>query len=108
MNSIKSNGIQRNPDNSNRRPIGRLKFTTQSQLGTGNFRQSSLYVQTGMSRTPNEVSLSMPAIRFDVAVYGIIYGVISRVTVESWEWQEIYYSVHNVHKLGGNTEWLHD
>ena len=39
-----------------------------------------------MSRTPNEVSLSMPAIRFDVAVYGIIYGNISRVTVESWQW----------------------
>ena len=38
-----------------------------------------------MSRTPNEVSLSMPAIRFDVAVYGIIYGNISRVTVESWQ-----------------------
>ena len=35
--------------------------------------------QTGMSRTPNEVSLSMPAIRFDVAVYGIIYGNIFRV-----------------------------
>ena len=41
--------------------------------------------QTGMSRTPNEVSLSMPAIRFDVAVYGIIYGNIFRVTVESWQ-----------------------
>ena len=27
----------------------------------------------------------MPAIRFDVAVYGIIYGNISRVTVESWQ-----------------------
>ena len=29
----------------------------------------------------------MPAIRFDVAVYGIIYGNISRVTVESWQWR---------------------
>ena len=31
-------------------------------LGTG-------IQQTGTSRTPNEVSLSMPAIRFDVAVH---------------------------------------
>ena len=41
-----------------------------------------------MSRTPNEVSLSMPAIWFDVAVYGIIYGNIFRVTVESWQWTD--------------------
>ena len=32
-------------------------------LGTG-------IQQTGAPRTPNEVSLSMPAIRFDVAVHG--------------------------------------
>ena len=32
-------------------------------LGTG-------IQQTGTSRTPNEVSSSMPAIRFDVAVHG--------------------------------------
>ena len=42
-----------------------------------------------MSRTPNEFSLSMPAIRFDVAVYGIIYGNISRVTVESWQYTAV-------------------
>ena len=32
----------------------------------------------------------MPAIRFDVAVYGIIYGNISRVTVESWQWSTVF------------------
>ena len=62
------------------------------KLGTG-------IQQTGMSRTPNEVSLSMPAIRFDVAVYGIIYGNISRVTVESWQcvtWTALVISVYSV------------
>ena len=55
-----------------RNPV-RLATNTEvhnQKLGTG-------IQQIGTSRTPNEVSLTMPAIRFDVA----IYGDISRVTV---------------------------
>ena len=56
-----------------------LKFTIRS------LEQASMQ-QTGTSRMPNEISLSMPAIAFGVAVYGDIsrmscHGKLAMITL---------------------------
>ena len=70
MNCIKSNGIQRNPV---RLATNTLKFTIRSW-------EQVFSRQICPERRTKSASQCLPFARFDIAVYGIIYGNISRMT----------------------------